>query len=162
MTIVYDLGSISTWISSFGTIAAVVTAIYLANKDNRKVAKVMTVYQFGENECGIPDVNIELLQINIVNTGNKTIHLMKLSGKAVSKFRSIELIGLERKNQIDHSLKPGEKFSQNVNFESMVEVLYQLGFIKKLKMKTVVYYEDIEGKKYKKRLTVDFTKQSRT
>lgn len=160
--VTYNFGNIADWLSASGTIAAVITSLYLANRDNKKVANIMTVHQFGKNEWGEEDKSKENLQISIVNVGNKTIHIMKISGWLRRGFRkSIKLVSVEKDYPIDYSLKPGDKFSQSIDITTLGKVLLGLGYIRKnKKMKLTIYFEDIEGKKYKRRITIDLDELS--
>jgi hypothetical protein len=73
--VTHDLGKIADWLTAFGTIGAVVTALYLAKIETRPKAKILL--KIGYMVDSINGVSKEPVQVSaqIVNISLTPIHL---------------------------------------------------------------------------------------
>ena len=53
--VVYDFGKITDWISSIGTLGAVIVTLYLANRERKPRAKVTASFMYAVDEFGFSE-----------------------------------------------------------------------------------------------------------
>ena len=143
--IVYDLGSISEWLTSIGTIGAVIVALYLSKKDEKPRAKVKSTVSYVVGmEMNLPRTPI-YISLEIVNTGKIPIHLAECTIQ-MSRFTKKRMTFLDGSHNVKRLLNPGEFYEHKLDYEPIYNYLAQSRI---RKLKTYMYFSDSLGNVYK-------------
>lgn len=145
---VYDLGKITDWISSVGTLGAVIVALYLANRERRPRAKVVASFLYAVDDFRVSKKPFAV-NASIVNIGLIPIHLKECTimvGKNRMAFPDGD-------HNVDKILTPGEMYSHVLPHE-LIAKHFMRENIKKYK--TDICFEDGRGKKYKTKIIFRF------
>lgn len=145
--VVYDLGKITDWLSSIGTISAVVVALYLSKKDTRPKAKVNSKFSYEVNGSHISRSPI-YISLEIVNQGLIPIHLTECSIQH-GKWDKRKLVFLNGSNNVNKLIKPGELYGHCFDYSQIRNYLLEN---KKNKLTTYIYFKDANDKKYKTKI----------
>lgn len=143
--VIYDLGSIADWISSIGTLCAVMVALYLANRERKPRAKVTSSFLHLIYDSG-PEKEPSAVVANIVNIGLVPIHLKEC---AIRVGKNKRMVFLEGDHIVNKLLSPGEAYSHKLRYEPIREHFLRENINK---CKTDIYFEDGSGKKYKSKI----------
>ncbi|WP_346216374.1 hypothetical protein NSQ14_11855 [Caldifermentibacillus hisashii] len=141
-TIIYDLGSITDWLTAIGTISAVIVALYLSRRDTKPKAKVSTSFSYLVYLYGVDD-SPEFLTVGIVNQGLVPIHLKECT---ISMGRKNRAAFPDGSHNVDRLLKPGEYYEHRLNYEQILNGIRHYNITK---FKTYAYFQDASGRKYK-------------
>lgn len=146
--VVYDLGNITDWLTSVGTISAVIVALYLANRDRKPRAKVFTKFSYAVGPFGIASEPVSI-SCGIVNNGTVPIYLSECS---IRVKRNYKMSFFDGSHKVDKLLVPGEYYEHTLNYDQIKK-----GFTneKIFKVRTYIYFSDANGRRYKSRLRFD-------
>jgi len=144
--------SITDWLTSIGTVGAVIVSLYLSIKGQSKqgVITYSTIKEkIIEND---KEKDVTIYKICFYNTGNKNIYLRKMT------VNRLALIG--NKKYMHHKYLGNSEFIETVAADSIVEInidfedddkiRHNLGLRTYFLTKVCVEFEDVTGKKYKK------------
>jgi hypothetical protein len=148
---VYDLGKITDWLSSIGTISAVIVALYLARRERKPRAIVSSTVSYGISAFGASNGPIHL-NLSIVNIGSIPIHLKECTVQ-VNKWSKDRMAFLDGSHNVDKLLGPGEYYEHTLSYEELRK-FYVSKKVKKIN--TYGYFKDGVGKKYKTKVRMYF------
>ena len=132
ITINYNFGNLTDWISAFATLAAVLVSLYLANrKDRPKIRFAITVED-------------ELVMLNIINLSFRPVYLEMEYGDLKSK---VKMKGHAALNPLKSTADIGD-LSETVPF-AQSESYYRLSASADKSRKVVLAKDIISGVKYK-------------
>lgn len=120
--VVYELGSISDWLTSIGTISAVIAALYLARKDDRPRAKVKSSISHSVSYDGRVSEFPLSISLEIVNVGKIPIHLAECTLQ-MSRFSKKRMAFLDGSNKVNKLLSPGEFYEHSLDYETIYNTL---------------------------------------
>jgi hypothetical protein len=146
--VIYDLGNIADWLSGIGTIAAVITALYLAKRESKPKARVTANFGHYVDANGVSDEPMQV-SVEIVNQGLIPIYLSECSirdGKS-------RLVFLDGSHIVKQLLNPGEYYEHILNYQE-IKIYFMKKGIKKLK--TFAYFKDANNKSYKTKVYFHF------
>lgn len=152
MITVYDLGSLADWVVAFGTVSAVIVALYLANRD-RKPRAVIT------SSVSYPVTGPELspypltLNLSIVNIGSIPIHLKECSLQLSKRPKKKLAFLTGNPHIVDKLLVPGEHYVHSLPYDNLRGFYLDRG---KNKLTTYGFFEDGRGKRYKTKVHLYF------
>lgn len=144
---------ITDWLTSFGTISAVGISLFLILKDNLKKA-IITINTSSErvvknNKCTKKKVH----KVCFYNKSKKNIHLRKVMAYRSTwlPFRKYKYFDFESESEFNHTVKFDEFIEVNIDLERDNEIWRSLGLdVNRLKQ-TIIIFEDITGKRYRKK-----------
>lgn len=142
--VIYDLGSITDWLTALGTIGAVIVALYLSRRETKPRAKVTASFSHAVGPFGVSEDPIAI-SAEIVNLGLIPIHLKECT-IALGKKKMIFPDGSQN---VDKLINPGELYQHQLNYEFIKTFLESEGINK---LKTYLYFKDARGKKYKSKI----------
>jgi hypothetical protein len=149
---VYDLGTLADWVAAFGTISAVIVALYLARRDRQPRALVSSSVSYAVTSLGLSEGPVAL-NFSIVNIGTIPIHLQECSIQ-VSKRSKQRLVFVEgNHHKVDKLLGPGEYYEHTLPYDEFRQFHRSKG-IKKIS--TYGFFEDGRGKRYKTKVRLFF------
>ena len=152
--ITYELGNLADWISAIGTIGALFLAISLATKDSRSKLEITVIND--KQRWAMNGKSENTYEFCVVNTRPKAVHLRSMSVYVKEIFKKKKRISRMTDGQVAllGSIQFGEMKIENatINFQLLCE--HQKIPIKK-STKFYVIFEDITGKKYKKRFEIN-------
>ncbi|WP_040286447.1 hypothetical protein [Sporosarcina koreensis] len=143
--IIYDLGNISDWLTSIGTISAVIVALYLAKRDDKPRVEVKSTMSYGVSYAGDIFRHPVFINLEIVNTGKIPIHLAECTLQ-MSRFNKARMAFPDGTQNVKILLNPGEFYEHKLSYEPIYNYLRSKG-IKKLK--TYMFFKSSLGKIYK-------------
>ncbi|MCM3710720.1 hypothetical protein [Sporosarcina luteola] len=146
--IIYDLGNITDWLTSIGTIGAVIVALYLARRDDKPRAKVKSTMSYGVSHNGGISRYPLFINLEIVNIGKIPIHLSECTIQ-MSKFNNKRMAFPDGSQNVKILLNPGEFYEHKLAYEPIYNYLKSEG-IKKLK--TYMFFKSSLGKVYKTKI----------
>ncbi|GEM_PF-2227259 len=153
-TITYDLGNLADWISAIGTIGALLYAIFLATKDTRSKLEITVIND--KQRWAINGGNPNTYEFCIVNIRPRAVHLRSMSIFVKERFKKKKRINkmTDGQDPLLGSLQFGDIKTEpiSVNFQLLCE---NIGINVSEKTNFYVVFEDITGKKYKKRFKID-------
>ena len=143
--VTYDLGNIADWLAAFGTISAVIAALYLSRKDERPRARVKATVGYGVTYAGEITKRPIQISMKIVNTGKVPIHLAEctISPRMSSKKR---MYFPNESHKVNKLLNPGEFYEHTLDYEPIYKYLNS-SRLKRLK--TYMFFRDSLDNKYK-------------
>lgn len=152
--ITYELGNLADWISSIGTIGALFFAIILATKDSRSKLEITVIND--KQRWALNGGNQNTYEFCVVNTRPKAVHLRSMSVYVKERFKKKKRISRMTDGQepLLGSLKFGEMKFENATFNFQLLCKHQDISINKY-TKFYVIFEDITGKKFKKRFEIN-------
>ena len=148
MITVYDLGSLADWIVAFGTLSAVIVALYLANRDRKPRAVINSSVSYALSG---PDISPYPLRLNIsiVNIGTVPIHLKECSLQLSKRSKEKLVFFTGNPHMVDKLLGPGEHYEHSLPYDNLRRFYLDRG---KRKLTTYGFFEDGRGKKYKTKI----------
>ncbi|MBT2682674.1 hypothetical protein J7E42_03470 [Bacillus sp. ISL-37] len=146
--VTYDLGNIADWLSGIGTIAAVITALYLSKKETKPRARVFASYSYAVFGS---ELSREPFRINakIVNQGLVPIHITECT----IKFGKERLNYIDGSTNVDKLLGPGEYYEHSLLFEPLKRLLVSKNI---RSYKTKIYFLDASGKRYNAKINLHY------
>ncbi|MEV9639493.1 hypothetical protein ABZ756_02195 [Mammaliicoccus sciuri] len=148
--VVYDLGNISDWLTSIGTISAVVVALYLSRKDEKPRAKVKASYGYGISFCGETTRLPLYISMQIVNTGKVPIHLSECTIQ-MSRFSKKRMGFVDGDHNVNKMLNSGEYYEHKLMYDPIKNYLNS----KRLKrLKTYMFFKDSLDNVYKAKIVL--------
>jgi hypothetical protein len=113
------INSFAGWFSAFGSIAAVVTALYLARNQSRPKLRASIGHRLLVSR-GNPGHRPEYICINAVNIGARKVRITNLGGR-VGYFKKRHFIIISPDNPISHKLpveiEPGQEANWFIDYE---------------------------------------------
>lgn len=140
--LVYEIGSLSSWLSALGSIGALFLAIYLASSSNKAKYEVVVIDDKMRHELSSEPPNT--LEVCITNIGIKTIHIKTIAvcGKHSRKKVAFNT-ALPREGGILKTITQGEIYKHQFIADTS-NPSYK---------KYYICVTELSGKKYYKRLT---------
>jgi len=148
--ITYDLGNLADWISAIGTIGALFFAIFLATKDTRTKIEITIIND--RRRMLLNEKNPDTYEICVVNTRSRVIHLRSMSMYVKERNKEKKRIAriTDGQEPILGSIQFGEIKTHKI------ESNYSISYEQNVKgTKFYVVFEDITGKKFKKRFNIN-------